>query len=186
MTITRSRDRKPSSAKSSPPRPGRDPAPPQAAPEPKPKPTVVAPAPAPASEPPKSTPAVGPGTPTVQRRMQLPEIPLTRADVPEGTQVHLGRLKHGICPWRGTPYVALHVKGLGEFGWRHTWGLNPDAVTYQHLQDSPVRKAVWVALDLGSERARKANEFVFQRSVELKVAWRTIALKTKEAPEENP
>lgn len=198
MPIAHSRDRKPLPPSS--PRPGRDPA------TPKPKPEVVSAAPAPAPPKPKPKPKpepkpepksspppppeptleidAGVPAPPVQRQVNLPVTPLTRADVPAGAKVHLGHLRHGIDPWSGRPYVFLLVKGLGRFGWRHTWGLDPDAVTYQHPDDAPVKTPVWVAPNLESEKARQICARILNLSIALKAAW--TALKPTKDPREDP
>jgi hypothetical protein len=179
MTIARSRDRKPSSAQSPLLRPGRDPKPAQAAPVPAPKPKAKPEtkpsleAPSPVVAPPVVT--VPPVSPVpIQEPQTLPDVPLTRADVPPGAVLLAGELRHGIDPWRGTPYVFLQARSGGRFlrvGWRHTWGLNPEAVTYQRPFGRQVNSPVWMALDT-SEKARRLNQHTLAISKRLRAAWK--------------
>jgi hypothetical protein len=171
MTIARSKDRKLPTVKAPPPRPGRDS---------KPQSVAVKPTPTKAkAETPKPTPPPPPPIeatePKAQATRELPEVPLTRADVPKHLTILTGELRHGIDAWRGAPYVYLNALCYGrvmQFGWRHTWGLDGNAVTYQHPFGNKNYPPVWVALDLSTDEKREHNRRVLELSKILRAAYR--------------
>ena len=137
-------------------RPPAPPPPPPAAPEPPPPPA----APPPASEPPR--PPTAPELKPAAGRMDLDATPLTRAALPPGAKLLVGRLVRQVAR-NGRPLVGLEVPCQCRFRrhrypWRGDWPVSREVVSFQ-LSVCPGRKgqAVWLALNPATLHEQEAT-----------------------------
>ncbi len=133
---------------------------PPAPPDPPPPPAAPEPPPPPASAPPRP-----PTTPELQPaagRMDLGAIPLTRAALPPGVKLLVGRLVRQVAR-NGRPLVGLEVPCRCRFRrhrypWRGDWPVSREVVSFQ-LSVCPRRKgqAVWLALNPATLNEQEAT-----------------------------
>jgi len=109
----------------------------------------------------------------IARRLDLPEKPLTVADMTGDAPLLLGRLT-----WfkgaRKRPFVAVLVLcpdcgRIRAFPWRWDWGLNPDVVSYQVLRCHDGASPAWVAIDPAhADKAARVHDDAHQAYVSWK------------------
>src|SRR5512135_494072 len=133
--------------------------------EPPPPPAASEPPPPPAPPPPAFEPSRPPTAPELKPatgRMDLDATPLTRAALPPGAKLVVGRLVRQVAK-NGRPLVGLEVPcrcvyRRHRYPWRGDWPVSREVASVQ-LSVCPGRKgqAVWLALDPATLNEQEAT-----------------------------